>query len=75
MVSIPHDTTCKRNVDPKPAWVRDSKGRLFIRCECGLLMGLTHHSIAADGTVSPSLYHAEPQCGWHVWGRLEDWRP
>jgi len=73
IVQIPRAFQRKRNVEPMPAWGRTDAGDLWLRCRCGLPMGLDHHRVAADGTVSPSLHHDEPQCGWHVFGRLLDW--
>lgn len=34
---------------------------------CGVRMSLARHSIAPDGTVTPSIGHPEgvPDCGWH----------
>lgn len=71
-VLIPKTDVRKRFVDPKPAWGRDAGGHLFIRCACGICMGLDHE-IDAEGNVSPSLWHDDPNCGWHVHGRLLDW--
>lgn len=31
------------------------------------------HTIAADGTVSPSLVCPYPPCAWHVFVRLDGW--
>lgn len=76
VVQIPRVPVRRSFVDPKPAWGRDSGGTLFLRCACGLCMGLDDHTVAADGTVSPSLHHpddAHGGCGWHVFGRLLDW--
>jgi hypothetical protein len=46
---------------------------LVLRCNCGKIIRLLDHNVAADGTVSPSLWHDVPGCGWHVMGRLEGW--
>ena len=74
-VSIPKTDVRKRNVEPSPAWGRDQSGSLFIRCACGLCMGLDEHTISDNGEVTPSLFHDDPACGWHVWGTLEGWEP
>lgn len=72
-IVIPRTDARKSFVDPKPAWGRDASGELFIRCGgCGLCMGLGHE-IAANGDVSPSLFHDSQECGWHVFGTLQDW--
>lgn len=75
VVQIPRVEKRQRNVEPMPAWGRDAGGHLWLRCKCGLPMGLDDHTVAADGTVSPSLWHQDDGhgCGWHVWGRLLDW--
>lgn len=72
-IRIPRtDTGRKFFVEPMPAWGRDASGKLFLRCACGKCMGL-EHEIAPNGDVNPSLWHDEQDCGWHVWGTLEDW--
>ena len=74
MVVIQKDPTGKARDDaePKPAWGRYSTGAVWIRCQCGDVLSLDH-DIAADGTVSPSLWHDSPGCGWHIHGKLEGW--
>lgn len=42
---------------------------------CGVAVHLSGWTVADDGTVSPSVWHNEPQCGWHVFIRLLDWDP
>lgn len=59
---------------PMPAWGADERGAVWVRCVCGEVMDLDHE-VAADGSVSPSLWHDDPGCGWHVSARLLDWRP
>lgn len=46
---------------------------LVLRCDCGKIIRLLGHRVAADGTVTPSLWHDVPECGWHVHGRLDGW--
>lgn len=74
VVLIPRDpnNARKRNVEPMPAWGRNEHG-VWIRCRCGLPMSIDHE-IAADGAVTPSLWHDVPECGWHIHGKLEDWQ-
>lgn len=73
-VEIPHDGNMpKFNIEPMPAWGLTPDSRLMIRCACGLVMGLDGHTVEANGDVNPSLWHDEPECGWHVMGRLLDW--
>ncbi len=46
----------------------------LISCDKGHWCSLTNHTIAADGTVTPSLVCPTEDCGWHVFLRLVDWR-
>ena len=48
---------------------------VLLACPNGHLATVRSHTIAADGTVSPSLLCFMEECGWHVFGRLEDWSP
>lgn len=72
-VLIPKTDFRKSHVDPSPAWGRDASGELFIRCKCGLCMGLDGHMVDDNGDVNPSLHRDEPECGWHVHGTLVGW--
>lgn len=73
-VELPKVQARKSLVEPSPAWGRDAGGEVFIRCSCGVCMNLDReHAIDTEGNVNPSLHHAEPQCGWHVFARLLDW--
>jgi hypothetical protein len=75
-VLIPRDSSGVRRsaVLPAPGWGVDAAGEVWVRCACGEVLDLDH-AVAADGAVSPSLWHDDPACGWHVSARLEDWRP
>jgi len=75
-VLIPRDpaNARKRNIEPMPAWGKDASGAVWVRCKCGLPMDLDHE-IALDGQVTPSLWHDDPRCGWHVRAKLEGWAP
>lgn len=55
---------------------RASTGKsAVIACpKCGIHGGLDH-SIAADGTVMPSLVCPTNGCDFHEWGKLEGWSP
>ena len=74
VVLIPFVFERRRNVEPMPAWGLEGDG-VWIRCKCGLVLGIDDHEIAEDGTVSPSIHHSEPgvECGWHVMAKLESW--
>jgi len=41
--------------------------------KCGLPATLTEHSIAADGTVNPSLGCPHDGCDAHTWATLDGW--
>lgn len=58
-----------------PVWcsIPSEPGVAFLRCQCGRLTHLKDWDIASDGTVSPSFYHVEPFCDWHVFLKLTDW--
>ncbi len=43
--------------------------------ECGELGTLENHSILGDGTVTPSVICAVPDCDFHDFARLADWPP
>ena len=63
-----------RYLDLAPGtWVKMADGTPTISCGgCGERGSLADHTIATDGTVSPSLV-CPADCGWHVFGRLLDW--
>lgn len=73
LVTIPNDPGGAGKL--APSWWLDGKA-VIVRCNCGAAL-LLDHEIAADGTVTPSLWHSEVQgaCGWHVVGRLDGWTP
>lgn len=67
-----------------PCWVatETTDGRPLkpvIFCNCGKAFGLGNHSIAADGTVSPSFWHRDSitgnndnlGCGFHEFIKCE----
>lgn len=56
----------------KPAWYFMGQGRVILVCQCGETMML-NHEISEDGTVSPSIWHDVPECGWHIYGKLNDY--
>lgn len=71
-ILIPRSEPIIKRCDPAPAWGRDERGRLYVRCVCKLPMKL-QHEVPDNGDVSPSLWHDSPECGWHVWATLQDW--
>jgi hypothetical protein len=48
-------------------------GVVLVRCNCGLTIRMLGQTIDADGIVTPSIWHDVPECGWHVYGRFQDW--
>lgn len=48
-----------------------------VRCAFGHVLRVSGmvHSVARDGTVSPSFVCSVPGCSWHVYVRLADWTP
>ena len=81
------DVGAYHNVGPKeqPAWwiSRDpdlvkaygngNDGVVLVRCNCGLTIRMLGQVIEADGTVTPSIWHDVPECGWHIFGEFDDW--
>lgn len=55
-------------------WTIPTEPTVFLRCNCGRFTHLADWEISADGMVSPSYWHVEPHCAWHVFLRLLDWR-
>jgi len=50
----------------------------IVRCsDCGVHLPLTNHTIADDGTVTPSVAHDPrlPPCTWHPYLKLLGWSP
>lgn len=59
-----------------PLWWCADHGSIVCRCGCGELYILDGRwSVAADGAVTPSIWHNTPECGWHYFVRLLDWDP
>ena len=54
-------------------WFRQAGVAPMICCGfCGTRTSLAEHTIAADGTVQPSLV-CPTDCGWQVFARLVGW--
>ena len=86
MITIPKHEGQLFDDSPGPWWHPASKsldadGRLrekpelsaWVACPNGHLADLDH-TIAADGTVSPSVVCPEGGCGWHEHVQLEGWQ-
>src|SRR5882762_8866810 len=75
-IIVPFTEHRKSFEHPAPAWGRDKgSGEIFIRCGgCGKCIDLDHQ-VAANGDVTPSVWHDSPDCGWHVHITLEGWQP
>lgn len=59
-----------------PSWapLRDGDRKsATVVCPAGHLGVLTDHTIADDGTVTPSVVCPEQGCGWHEHIRLGGW--
>ena len=41
--------------------------------QCGEVFSLSQHTIAEDGTVSPSVVHSRDGCTFHDFVKLLDW--
>jgi hypothetical protein len=56
---------------------KSDKDLALCTCEKGHTCRLTGyvHTVAADGTVTPSYVCPVSSCGFHVWARLADWNP
>lgn len=79
MIAIPQSQTEDFWTTEKgPVWrgsTRDGVRSANVKCANGHIAGLQNHTVAADGTVSPSLDCAVESCDWHVHGRLMGWTP
>ena len=53
----------------------DGRSALFACPLCGYGASLSDHTIAPDGTVSPSVVCPKEGCTFHESIRLEAWRP
>lgn len=77
MIDIPQALTEDFWTDePGPIWrrsTRDGKLTANVKCGNGHIASLVDHTIAADGTVTPSLDCATEGCSWHVHARLVGW--
>lgn len=58
--------------DIAPAWIPMTRGNPIIRCQCGALLSSRHHTVADDGTMTPSFLH--PKCGFHVYLHLDHYQ-
>lgn len=76
VLDVPH---ADDDSSPGPCWglLRTgdpSRPSAWLRCFYGHEGVLTDHTIAEDGTVSPSVECMEPGCPWHETVRLAGWR-
>jgi hypothetical protein len=70
-----------RDPRPGPGWIAvgNTDGaplKPLVRCNCGTLIGIAAHSVAADGTVTASFFHdkgCDPArgCDWHEFITLD----
>lgn len=69
-IVIPHDFESGRKSWMLATW--EDGNPPIIRCPNGHGSVMKNHKIDADGTVNGSVQC--PECDWHVWVILEDWR-
>ncbi|NIR17179.1 MAG: hypothetical protein GWN86_25995, partial [Desulfobacterales bacterium] len=43
--------------------------------KCREIATLTDHKVSPDGLLEPSIVCPNEDCGWHVFGRLNEWDP
>lgn len=63
--------------DQQPSWRHaelDGVPTVLLSCSRGHLGYLADHTIAADGTVAPSLQCSFDGCSWHVMGKLKGYQ-
>jgi hypothetical protein len=51
---------------------------IFVRClDCGQILTLDNHTVDPKGNVTPSAVcpYDKEGCGWHVYIKLEGWKP
>jgi hypothetical protein len=78
--------TIKRNTDKESwpekgayrVWVRPNDGRQIpnLCCpKCGEVASMASHTVADDGSVTPSAICPNNDCDFHEYIKLDDWRP
>lgn len=79
MIEIPRAQSSEKWMQqPGPLWHParlDGKHTAMVTCDSGHAAYLSDHTIADDGTVSPSLVCPEKDCPWHVMAKLAGWKP
>ena len=74
-ISIPKVDDIHSDDAPAPSWSL-WRGRVLLRCNCDHVTTLAEgHTIDDQGNVNPSIFHDVDYCGWHLWGKLENWNP
>jgi hypothetical protein len=63
-----------KRIRPKPPWDKDLA---LATCRNGHTLRISGnvHSVAPDGTLSPSYVCTYPGCSFHEWVRLVGWDP
>lgn len=51
----------------------DGRTQIITRCSHNHIGSLTDHTIADDGTVSPSVVCQHPGCDFHEFIKLDEW--
>lgn len=74
MIIIKHDQTLsKPNTWAKHVY-QSGHVEVITRCANGHIGSLGNHTIADDGTVTPSVVCQKPGCNYHEFIQLEGWK-
>lgn len=60
---------------PPGPWWGFVRGHILIKTPCGMMGDLGNHTIANDGTVTPSVLVKGGEEVYHCYIKLLDWRP
>ncbi len=75
MILIKHDND---GTQPNNSWwthqISGGRRQVITRCANGHIGSLDDHTIADDGTVSPSVVCQRQGCNFHEFIKLEDWK-
>jgi hypothetical protein len=66
----------RRDFDPR--WAKNVRAIALVKCPgCGIesTLSANTHTVATDGTVTPSYVCPHTPCTFHEWVKLDGWRP